>query len=181
MLATTIDGVTGENEIAEMWQDHYKSILNSVKNNSKQAYAILFSTSYINVALDSLKSGKSCGVDGLAAEHFMFAHRITHVFLSLLFNAFIIHGYIPADFMRTAMVPIIKNKTGDTSDKNNYKPIALVTAASKLFENCILEVLETYLLTHDHQFGFKLSIPSTCAFLLLKAWLNIIQVNARCR
>ena len=118
-LGTTIDGVTGENEIAEMWQDHYKSILNSVKNNSKQEYvtdkinsirgqSILFFTSVINVALDSLKSGKSCGVDCLAAEHFMFAHCITPVFLSLLLNAFIIHGYLPADFMRTTMVPIIK-------------------------------------------------------------------------
>ena len=65
------------------------------------------SCSDINVALDSLKNGTSCGVDGLAAEHFMFAHRITHVFLSLLFNAYIFHGYLPADFMRTAMVSII--------------------------------------------------------------------------
>ena len=47
--------------------------------------------------------------------------------------------------MRTAMVPIIKNKTGDTSDKNNYSPIAIVTASSKLFEICILDVLKTYL------------------------------------
>ena len=31
--------------------------------------------------------------------------------------------------MKTAIVPIIKNKTGDTSDKNNYRPIALVTTA----------------------------------------------------
>ena len=29
--------------------------------------------------------------------------------------------------MKTAIVPIIKNKTGDSSDKNNYRPIALVT------------------------------------------------------
>ena len=47
--------------------------------------------------------------------------------------------------MRTGMVPIIKNKTGDTSDKNNYRPYTLVTAASKLFDICILDVLETYL------------------------------------
>ena len=33
-------------------------------------------------------------------------------------------------FMKTAIVPIIKNKTRDTSDKNNYRPIALVTTAS---------------------------------------------------
>ena len=165
-LASTVGGVTGESEIAEMWQDHYKSILNSVKNNTRQQFvtnkldsirgeSIMFSTADINVALHSLKSEKSCGVDGLAAEHFMFAHRITHVFLSLLFNTFILHGFLPADFMKTAMVPIIKNKTGDTSDKNNYRPIALVTAASKVFEICILEILETYLLTHDYQFGFK--------------------------
>ena len=51
------------------------------KINSITGQSILFSTSDINVTLDSLKSGKSCGVvDGLAAEHFMFAHRITHVF-----------------------------------------------------------------------------------------------------
>ena len=37
-LATTIGGITGENEIAEMWQDHYKSILNSVKTNSRQQF-----------------------------------------------------------------------------------------------------------------------------------------------
>ena len=95
-LTTAIGGVIVENEIADMWQVHYKSILNSVKNNSNQKYvidkintitaqSILCSTSDINVALESLKSGKSCVVDGLAAEHFMFAHGITHVFLSLLF------------------------------------------------------------------------------------------------
>ena len=57
--------------------------------------------------------------------------------------------------MKTAIVPIIKNKTVDTSDKNNYRPIALVTAISKLFEICLLEILQMYLITHDHQFGFK--------------------------
>ena len=50
----------------------------------------------------------------------------------------------------------ILNKSGDSSDKNNYRPIALAAAASKLFEICILEFLETYLLTHEIQFGFKL-------------------------
>ena len=55
--------------------------------------------------------------------------------------------------MKTAIFPIIKNKM--TSDKNNYRPIALVITASKLFEICILEILETYLITHDQQIGLK--------------------------
>ena len=84
LLLLQLGGVTGESEIAEMWQDHYKSILNSVKNSTRQQFvtnklreeSIMFSTEDINVALHSLKRGKSCGVDGLASEHFMFAHRI---------------------------------------------------------------------------------------------------------
>ena len=59
------------------------------------------------------------------------------------------------EFMTTAIVPIIKNKSGNTSDKSNYRPIALVTACSKIFESCLLKMLEHYLETHDHQFGFK--------------------------
>ena len=71
------------------------------------------------------------------------------------------------------MVPIIRNKTGDTSDRNNYRPIALVTAASKLFqicilEICILEILEIYLLTHDYQFGVKSKHSTDMYILLLK-------------
>ena len=70
---------------------------------------------------------------------------LIHALLSLIFSTFITHGYLPS---------IIKNKTGDTSDKNNCRPIALVTAASKIFKLCLSVILENYLL-HDQQFGFK--------------------------
>ena len=73
----------------------------------------------------------------------------------MLFNCFISHGYLPREFMKTAIVPIIKNKSGNTSDKSNYRPIALVTACSKIFESCLLKMLEHYLESHDHQFRFK--------------------------
>ena len=51
------------------------------------------------------------------------------------------------------LIPIIK--TVNTNDKNNYSPIALITAASKIFEICILKLLEIYLITHEHQIGLK--------------------------
>ena len=34
--------------------------------------------------------------------------------------------------MKTALLSIIKNKTEDTSDKNNYKSIALMTAVLRI-------------------------------------------------
>ena len=67
--------------------------------------------------------------------------------------------------MKTAIVPIIKNKSRNSSDKVNYRPIALVTAYSKIFESCLLIMLEKYLHTHDKQFGFKSQhVTDMCIF-----------------
>ena len=49
----------------------------------------------------------------------------------------------------------MKNKNGDLSDRNNYRPIALSSTPSKVFENVILNRLEEYLWTADNQFGYK--------------------------
>ena len=106
-------------------------------------YYILYEIRPLDIvnALKSVNKGKACGVDDLAAEHFIYADERIHVILSILFNCFISHGYLLSEFMKTAIVPIIKNKTGDTSDKNNYRHIALVTACSKIFELCILSII----------------------------------------
>ena len=65
------------------------------------------------------------------------------------------HGHMPTKLMKTAIVPILKNSQGDTSDKNNYRPIAIVMALSKIYELCIMRKVETQLITSDNQFGFK--------------------------
>ena len=57
--------------------------------------------------------------------------------------------------MITIIAPIIKNKAGDLSDNNNYRPIALATIASKLFESLILSGVSTFLSICVNQFGFK--------------------------
>ena len=57
--------------------------------------------------------------------------------------------------MKTVIVPLVKNKAGDLSDVNNYRPIALVTVASKLFEVILLDFMEDYLHTSRNQFGFN--------------------------
>ena len=128
-------------------------------------YNCLTSFNILNV-LKSITCGKSSGVDGISTEHLVFAHSRIHVLLSLLFSAFITHGYLPNMFMKTVIVPITKNKTRNTSDNNNYRPISLVTAASKIFEICLSIILEDYFVTHDQQFGFKKNIQLAKSRLL---------------
>ena len=102
--------------------------------------------------LKNIKCGKSGGVDGISAEHFVFADSRIQVILLLLFSTFITHGYLPNMFMKTAILPIIKNTTGDTSDKDL---LLSCRQPQKIFELCLSEILENYLFTHDQQFGFE--------------------------
>ena len=53
------------------------------------------------------------------------------------------------------IMPLVKNKSGDLSDKCNYEPIAISCIRSKVFEEIILHMIEEYLWTTDNQFGFK--------------------------
>ncbi len=121
-------------------------------------------------AIQKLKTGKSCGNDGLAAEHFKYSDERIYVLLSLFYTSALNHGYLPPAFMETVIVPLVKNKTGDITDVNNYRPIALVTVASKIFEIVLLDLLEPFLSTCDNQFGFKKGHSTDhCIFVLKNA------------
>ena len=53
-----------------------------------------------------------------------------NIYLSTFLKNCIVHAHLPSDFVKTSLDLIIKSKTGDSSDKNSYRPIALVTAVS---------------------------------------------------
>ena len=92
-----------------------------------------FSASEIASKLRDLKNGKACGRDGLHSEHFKYGSCKLNVLLSMLFNSMILHGYVCQGLMDTVLVPIIKDKKGDISSKDNYRPIAITSVVSKIF------------------------------------------------
>ena len=81
--------------------------------------------------------------------HKLFAH------LCLLFIVFLKAGYLPRDFVQAVVVPLVKCKTGNLADTNNYRAIAISNALSKLFESVIAKQVFTYADCEKHQFGFK--------------------------
>ena len=74
--------------------------------------------------------------------------------------------------IKSIIVPLVKNKCGNLADKNNYRPIALSSIASKVFELVILCSLEEYLWTNDNQFRFK---PSHSTDLCFYAFTEFIE------
>ena len=101
------------------------------------------------------ESGKSSGPDNISPESWKFASNRLSVLLSLCFSLCLSHGYLQPAKIKTTIVPIVKNKCGHISESNNYRPIALATIISKLFESVLLLKCEDYLSICSNQFGSK--------------------------
>ena len=148
-------------------------VCESIDRGLYNAGTIVITAPDVRECLKTIKLGKAAGLDGLAAEHFVFSHIIICVHLSLLFTSMLIHGYLPASLMKSAIVPILKNRQGDTSDKNNYRPIAIVTAISKNFELCLMNLIESHLSTKNNQFGLKKKHSTDlCIFTVKSVMVN---------
>jgi hypothetical protein len=70
--------------------------------------------------------------------------------------------------MRTIVVPVVKNKTGDLADRNNYRPISLATIIAKILDSVLNSQLSECVKLHDNQFGFRPGLSTEAAILSLK-------------
>ena len=52
------------------------------------------------------------------------------------------HSFVPDELINTTVVPLLKNKSGDLTDVNNYRAIAL--------SNCLSKILEILMLVFKH-------------------------------
>ena len=177
VIASSIDGISGECNISVFWRDHFSSILNSsglsnadLKNSImsklddvQYGENMIVSSRVTSKLISEIDSGKSSGPDNISPESLKFASNRLSVLLSLCFSVCLSHGYLPPAMIKTTIVPIVKNKCGNISESNNYRPITLATIISKLFESVLLVKCEDY----SNQFGFKKGhITDLCIYAL---------------
>ena len=165
--STCIDVVVGEQNIADYWKSHYEGIFNSVQNTTHQNEILrklettefhedmTVTTNEVAKVIKGLKRGKAVGPDNVAAEALMHSNNRLHYLLGVCFSAMLIHGYMPQGLMDSKIIPLVKNKCGKLSDKNNYRPVAISNSLSKVYELILLDRCEEYLWTSGNQFGFK--------------------------
>jgi len=56
------------------------------------------------------------------------------------------------------MIPLVKCKSGDLTDTNNYRAIALSNAITKILESVLFYFIDSYDSADEYQFGFKKSL-----------------------
>ena len=86
---------------------------------------MLVSVNEVLKLVDNLESNKSAGMDGLNGECMKNVVFILSVSISFCFTCMLKHSYLPPAMLDSVIIPLAKNRCGDLSDKNNYRPIAI--------------------------------------------------------
>ena len=93
----------------------------------------------------ALKNKKAVGNDGIPSEVYKFASEPLLTMTSIFLSACMLTGKLPSTLMHVVIRPPVKCKSKDPADVNNYRPIAIATALSKVLEQVLLSRLTWYL------------------------------------
>lgn len=174
-LPASVQGISDPSAIADLFKSHFhvhplvKPKTSMFDTETKlEGNPIIFTAMDVRNAIKSITKGKSPGFDGLSIEHLQNAGPHIARVLAMFYSLCISHSYLPPDLMRTVVVPVVKNKTGDMSDTNNYRPISLATVAAKVFDALLNVQLGKHLSLHNNQFGFRPHLSTESAILSLK-------------
>lgn len=177
-LPSNIDGVSGPDEISQLWRKHYCELLNCVKSNlfvvDNVEYNddVVITSSEIHEAILKLRDNKACGPDHITAEHLKLASKKLCPLVAMCYTGFFVHGELPDSMLSVELVPVIKDKVGKLNSSDNYRPIALASVMSKVLETVVLCRLERYVLSTDNQFGFKRKHGTDLCIFALKEILD---------
>lgn len=174
-IPVSVDGFSSPTDIANMFRDYFsvKSPLGPPgrvvgAGTHGPAISTVITAKDVRLAINKMTRGKSPGRDGLSIEHLRHAGvhlpRVLAMFYSLCIN----HSYLPPGMVETLVVPILKNKTGDVSDRSNYRPISLATIVAKVLDSVLNSILSQHVKLSDAQFGFRPGLSTEMAILSLK-------------
>ena len=182
---TTINGTTGSQNICNLWKEHFSNLLNSTKDSVSQDAVMrdltsidsdseypIFTVKEVMESIKDLKKGKSTGLDGISAEHILYASDKIAFFLACLFNMMFVHSFLPSQLTDTLLITLLKDKKGIITDKDNYRPIAITTSMSKLLEMCIMTKYNNFFVTNSHQIGFKKGHSTDMSIFLFKETID---------
>ena len=121
--------------------------------NTEKVGDCLFTYNKVSEAARLLAKNKAPGIDNISAEHLIYAADIVSQPLCELFNACIVHGFVPSSFTASIIITVEKHKMGADSF-DNYRLISLVTMFSRVFECCLANRLDLNKNRDPMQFGF---------------------------
>lgn len=134
---------------------NYKSTC--VYKSPKSFYMNPISPIQVANIIGNLKNTNSTGYDDVSTRTIKYVHDIISPILSHIINLCIEQGIFPCKLKTTIIKPLYKKD--EKHDIKNYRPIALITIFSKIFEKVIFDNMYSYFESHNiltkEQKGFR--------------------------
>ena len=170
-MAETVDGVTGEQGIADTFAGIFGDLYNSsgskvemeglqrrlrglVQTEGSRTEVNKVTAEVVKKAATSLKPHKMDVSQGFASDALLHAPDVLFSLLALIFRSWLLHGNVTKSVLACAIIPLVKGSK-DPALSGNYRAIAGSSLLLKLFERCILHIWGDKLQSDSLQFGFK--------------------------
>ena len=133
-----------------------------------------FTIEEVSTAINSLKRGKSGGIDCLTADMFIDCKDQFAPVLCKLFNYMFSTCLYPDSWTKGIIVPVPKK--GDPNDVNNYRGITLTSIFSKIFSIMLDTRLRQWAETNEKlsqfQYGFRKNKNTVDCIFTLNSIIN---------
>ena len=188
--------IISNEEIANAFNEYFTNIGPSLANSidesntsfktfvksaeSKMDRFRLVSVGKVVKLLKGLSNCKAAGLDKISGKILKVAANTIAPSLTHIFNHGLISNCFPYEWKMARLVPI--HKKGPRNLTENYRPISILPAISKIMERIMYDQIYQYLsdnsLLSEHQFGFR-KFHSTASALLDST--NSWYVNMDCK
>lgn len=183
--ASTIDGVSGAENITTHFKNIYEGIYNQ-HNSADKVDEILsdlnakltahdtveldrISTTLINTVICNLHNGKSDSEQNWGSDALRAGADMLSGHLCALMKSYLVHGYISDIFLTCSLIPLVKNPNESKLFSDNYRLIAISSLILKLFDYVILELFSDTFSSVNLQFGFQKNLSTTmCSWTILE-------------
>jgi hypothetical protein len=170
-LAETVDGVTGEQEVAGRFREIFATLYSC--SGSQEELAVLedrirqlvqtedskeeiakVTPEVVKQAAAMMKSHKMDVSQGFSSDALLHAPDLLFSLLSLVFQQWLTHGTVTKSVLACAIIPLVKGSKNPALS-GNYRAIAGSSLLLKLFERCTLLIWGDRLHSDSLQYGFK--------------------------
>ncbi len=196
--ATVINGCTQSKDIANLFADKYKLLYNSVVSDDSELqlmaraisediqstcknscpFSHTITASDVKSAVKKLRFGKTGGASTMS-DCYIHGTDLLYYYISILFNAMLIHGVLHDEFRMSILIPIPKGSRVDKRNSDNYRAVALSSILGKILDHIILNTQRESLQTSDLQFGYKAKLSTMmCSTLVIETIQYFTALNA---
>ena len=188
-LSENMDGVSGEQNVAEQFAKVYHNLYTSaesedgmgalkikirqlVQSEDSQDEIQKVTAEVVKTAVLKMKSHKMDVSQGFSSDALLHAPDILFQLLAITFQDWLTHGTVTRSILSCAFIPLLKSSLKDPAITDSYRAIAGSSLILKCFEQCILLVWGDQLHTDTLQFGFKKRCSTTTATWLVQEVLQ---------